>query len=335
MADRWDRRKVLTLVSGYQAVVTLAFALIVLLGSVETWHIFGFVSVVGLAWVMIEPARMSLIPGLVPKRSLVNAFALNSMGWSSTRMAGPALGGAILALAGAGPALVVMVGLQLMAATMAFGLGIRPSAPPKLPISAALQQLAQGARYIRGQPVIQGMFLLGTIHTVFAIPFIIGLMPVYATEVFGVGPTGLGLLLSTTGAGGVAGTFVLASLGDVRRKGLVGMAAMAVAGGAIAAFSRNSSFALAFPLLLVIGFGTMLFFSIASASIYSIVRADLRGRVGGLYTITWGMMPIGSLMAGGLADRWGAPFATLVAGGMVAVLLSGIALRFRVLWRFE
>ena len=335
LADRSDRRKLLALVSGYQAVVTLTFALVVLLGSVETWHIFGFISVVGLAWVVIEPARMSLIPGVVPKENLVNAFALNSMGWSSTRLAGPVLGGAILALAGPGPALLAMVGLQLMAGAMAFGLGIRPSALPKLPLSAALQQLTQGARYIRGQPVILGMFLVSAMHTVLAIPFVIGLMPVYATEVFGVGPTGLGLLLSTTGAGGVVGTLGLASLGNVRRKGLVVMAAMAMVGVAIAAFSRNSSYALAFPLLLVIGFGTMLVFSAATASVYSIVRDDLRGRVAGLYTMTWGMMPLGSLVAGGLADKWGAPFASLIAGGLVAVCLAGIALSFRVLWRFD
>jgi predicted MFS family arabinose efflux permease len=98
-------------------------------------------------------------------------------------------------------------------------------------------------------------------------------------------------------------------------------------------FSRNSSYVLAFPCLMLVSSGMVMFFTSSIATIQTTVRDDLRGRVSGLYMVTWGLFPVGSVAAGSLADRFGAPTASLVAAGALAVVFVVLALRFRVLWR--
>ncbi|MBI4297441.1 MAG: MFS transporter [Chloroflexi bacterium] len=166
-------------------------------------------------------------------------------------------------------------------------------------------------------------------------PFVQGLMPVYAEEVFGVGPTGLGLLLSSLGVGSTIGTFVLASLGDYHRKGLLMLASLVAMGLATVAFSLNPSYRLAFPNLLVLSGAMIMFASTSNAAVQSVVKDDFRGRVSGVYMATWGFTPLGSLLAGGLADRLGAPAATLMAAGVLVVVLAGLARWFRPLWRYQ
>ena len=87
LVDNFDRKRLLAVIYSYQAVVTSVFAAIVLTGNLEAWHIFVFIFVMGLSWVVSDPARMSLIANIVPRENLVNAFALNSMAFSVTRLA--------------------------------------------------------------------------------------------------------------------------------------------------------------------------------------------------------------------------------------------------------
>ena len=112
LVDRFDRSKLLALIYGYQAAVTAVFAGIVITGNLEAWHIFAFIFFMGMAWVVSDPARMSLIPNIVPRENLVNAFALNSMAFSVTRLVAPALGGVLIAVTGPGLALALEAALH-------------------------------------------------------------------------------------------------------------------------------------------------------------------------------------------------------------------------------
>ena len=229
LVDRWDKRKLLTGVFAYQSVLALGFALLVLLGTVNTWHVFGFVFLMGIGWVIADPARMSLIPAIVPRHSLVNAFALNSLAFSITRLAIPAVGGALLAFAGAGVALLLQGALVALASALALGLGTFATAgQSKLNPRVVLSEILEAVRYIRETPVVLGLLMLGFIPSVLVSPFLHGLIPVYAAEVYKVGPVTLGLLMSAVGAGFLTGTLVLASLGDVQRKGLMIMGCIAL-----------------------------------------------------------------------------------------------------------
>jgi MFS family permease len=335
LVDSFDRRRLLALVYAYQSVVAFTFVFVILMGLLETWHIFAFVALMGISWVISDPARMSLVPNMVPKEGLLNAFALNSMAFSITRMAAPALGGLLLGVIGVGLTLMLEGTLQLLAVAMALSIRLKIVPASKMRLGSALSELVLGARYVANEPVLLGLFFLGTLPSMLVVPFAHGLMPIYAAEVFGVGPSGLGLLLSAIGLGATAGTLVLASWSGLGHKGRLVLASIALMATAMLAFSLIPLFGPAFAPIVLLGGGMMMFFTLTTASIQSIVRDEYRGRVAGLYMLTWGMLPIGSLVAGGIAQRFGAPTATLLASGLVASLLVAIALRFRAVWHFS
>ena len=329
LVDRWDKRKLLAGVFAYQSLLALGFGALVLLGDVNAWHVFVFVFLMGVGWVIADPARMSLIPSIVPHHSLVNAFALNSLAFSITRLAIPAMGGTLLAFAGAGMALLLQGALVAVAAAMALGLGTFASAgQSKLNPRAAISEILDGVRYIRENPVVLGLLLLGFIPAVLVSPFLHGLIPVYAAEVYKVGPVTLGLLMSSVGAGFLTGTLVIASLGDIQRKGPMITGCIALIAVSMAALALNPSINLAYPLVAIGSMGTMGFFSITGATMQSILPDNIRGRVSGIYIMTFGAMPAGNLAAGVISQNMGAPAATLIACGLVVVAASALMALF-------
>lgn len=334
LVDKLDRRKLMAWIYAYQAAVTSAFAAVVLLGALQTWHIFAFIFFMGLSWVISDPARMSLIPNIVPRERLVNAFALNSMAFSVTRLAAPAVGGLLIAGAGVGYALAVEVALQLCAAAAVIPL--KAAAANKrsaLRLGDVFRDLAEGARYVLNMPVILMLFALAALPAILVMPSIQGLMPVYAAEVFGVDARGLGLLLSAVGAGSTLGTFALASVGDIRAKGAALLVSVSVVALTTLAFSVNGLFQTAYINLMILSAATMTVFSITGAVVQGTVSDEFRGRVSGLYMITWGLYPFGSLASGYLADRFGAPSATQIAGCALILAFALGAWKFRRLWR--
>ena len=335
VVDAFDKRRLIIFAYLYQSVVTLAFASFALLGTIAIWHIFAFIRLTGLSWAITDPARSSMVPGIVPREGLVNAFALNSMAFSISRLATPAFGGLLLALVGAGTPLVLVGTLQLTAVAAVLPIRFKSESGTALRVTTVFTQLVEGARYVATHSVLKGLFLVGVIPSLMVMPFVHGLMPVYAAEVFDVGPIGLGLLLSAIGIGSTSGAFLLATWANFRRRGRAVLISIAVMAVAMIAFSRTPLYGAAVPIIVVLSAGMMMFFSVTSASIQGVVRDDFRGRVTGLYMVTWGLFPLGSLTAGALAQAFGAPTATLLAGTAVLIALVAIGLGVRRVWNLE
>ena len=335
LVDNFDRKKMLAIIYGYQAVVTAVFSAVVLTGNLEAWHIFAFIFFMGLSWVVTDPARMSLIPNIVPRESLVNAFALNSMAFSVTRLALPALGGVMIAVWGPGPTLLLEAALQVCAVCTALYLKVRKSDRPALRLPTVFSDLREGVRYVLSQPLLIGLFTLTAMPALLVMPSIQGLMPVYAAEVFNVDARGLGLLLSAVGAGSTLGTFALASIGDIRRKTVVVLVSVLVLAVGTAIFSINVFFHTAYLNLMIVSAAMMTLFSVSSATVQSTVPDEYRGRVSSLYMLTWGLFPFGSLAAGFLAERLGAPHATQIAAGTMLVLFALAVWRIKTLRRLD
>ena len=333
LVDNFDRKKLLAFIYAYQAIVTVIFAAVVLTGNIQTWHIFAFIFFMGLAWVVSDPARMSLIPNIVPKDGLVNAFALNSMAFSVTRLATPVMGGVLIAFAGVGPALLVEAALQLGAMAAAFSLSVVAIAKSRVSLASIRDGLLEGIRYVSSAPLLLGIFALTALPALLIMPSVNGLMPVYAAEVFDVDAKGLGLLVSAFGAGSTLGTFALASLGDIKAKGVAILCGITITTAATMIFSVNAFFPTAYLNLMIVSAAMMMFFSVASAVIQSSVPDELRGRVTGLYMIAWGLFPVGSLLAGWLAENLGAPMATRITSGAMLLTLAFAFWRFRSLWQ--
>ena len=335
LVDNFDRRKLMAFIYGYQATVTLIFAAVVLTGNLQAWHIFAFIFFMGLAWVVSDPARMTLIPNIVPKENLVNAFALNSMAFSVTRLATPAIGGVLIAFAGAGPTLLLEAALQVGAIVAAFSLRVVTVPKPRMSLASVRDGMLEGIRYVLGSPLLLGLFALSALPALLIMPPVNGLMPVYAAEVFGVDAKGLGLLVSAFGAGSTLGTFALASMGDIRAKGIALLCGIAITAFATMSFSLNTFFPTAYLNLMIVSAAMMVFFSVTNAVVQSTVPDELRGRVSGLYMIAWGLFPLGSLIAGWLAENLGVQQATQITSGAMLILLAFAAWKFRWLWRMR
>ena len=129
------------------------------------------------------------------------------------------------------------------------------------------------------------------------------------------------------------GMLALASFIDIKYKGRLVIIAVVLTGVSMIVFSQVSSIVIAFPMLMVASVGTMMFLSTTSATIQTIVPDAFWGRVASLYMLTWGTLPLGSLLAGSLAQRFSAPMATLVAGVVMLLALVVLTLRFRFIWR--
>ena len=335
LVDNFDRRNLMAFIYGYQATVTLVFAAVVLTGNLQAWHIFAFIFFMGLAWVVSDPARMSLIPNIVPRENLVNAFALNSMAFSVTRLATPAIGGVLIAFAGAGPTLLLEAALQIGAVAAALSLRVVTIPKPRMSLSSARDGLLEGIRYVLNTPMLMGLFALTALPATLIMPSVNGLMPVYAAEVFKMDAKGLGLLVSAFGAGSTLGTFALASMGDIKAKGIAIICGVAITAAATMLFSVNAFFPTAYLNLMIVSAAMMMFFSVTSAVVQGAVPDEYRGRVTGLYMITWGLFPLGSLLAGWLAENLGVQPATQITAGAMLLLLAVAAWKFRSLWRMR
>ena len=191
-----------------------------------------------------------------------------------------------------------------------------------------LQQIRERVRMEYERLVLALTILTATTMLLF-VPFVHGLMPVYASEGYEVRPVGLGLLMSVVGIGSIFGTVLVASVGDIRNKARAIVAALVLTIAAVVAFSRTSAISPAILVLMLMSGGFTVFLTIASATMQSVVPDELQGRVSSLGTMTLGLFPLGSLVARGLAELFGAPGATLLAEGALAVVSMGVLLRFR------
>jgi MFS family permease len=335
LADLLDRRKLLVAVWAYQAVVTAGFSVAVLVDRVETWHIFAYVLAMGSAWAVSDPAWFAIVPNIVPRRSLINAFALGWLAHHLAQLAVPAAAGLLIALKGPGPALVAGAVMFLGGSLAAAVMRVDPPGRVEARRVEPLQQFREGIRYVRDERTVLGLILIGAVTLLLLPPFVNGLMPVYASEVFHVGPAGLGLLISAIGIGSTASAILLASLGDVRHKGrAIVIALVLLIAGAIA-FSRMPAIGLAIPPLVLLSGALTAMFAVQEASIQSVVPDRLRGRVSSVGTMITGFYAVGSLLGGGLAELLDAPTATLAGSAMLVVVSLGLLLKFKQVWRFE
>lgn len=323
-ADRVEPKRLMLTTQLILAIGTLALATLIATGQVQVWHLFLFPALTGLGWVFNAPVRQSIVPNVVPRKDLMNALALNSAGFNLTRTLGPALAGLMIAVIGPGENFFIMsaayFGVVIMV-TM-----IRMPAIPRARSAPVLSNLKEGALFVWKHPSLRTQMILGLVPVVIAFPYT-SLMPIFATEVLGQGPGGLGLLMAAPGVGSLIGTLFLASLGEVRRKGLVLIVALFCYGSFLAAFSFSRSFGLSLALLFCLGIAHVWYMTTNQTMIQLSTPDNLRGRVMGIWMLNMGMMPFGSLFAGIGAGLTSAPTAVAVMGVSVALLAIGFGMR--------
>jgi MFS family permease len=324
LLDRFDRRTVLLICQALAVVVAVVVAADVLSGNVEAWHLIVGGCLNGSLQAIISPAQQSIVPRLVAPRDLQNALGLMSAGGNMTRVFGPAVAGTLIAALGTGYPFLV----QAIAVTAAFSIVLTSDFPRAAPSTGrvGLNMISEGARIIRNRPDLSELFLLCTFPSLLIFPYI-SFLNVYADEIMHIGSGGLGVLLAASGSGAVIGGLLIAST-----KTNVGMGKRlyrltTLYCALLLTFSLQPVLALALPVLMAAGLVGSYAFSGNNALIQQRIDDDVRGRVMGTYLLTWGLMPIGALWMGEVAELTSIQAATAAGSGIC--LIATIVLRFR------
>jgi MFS family permease len=318
LIDRFDRRRVLVICQALAAGLAVIVATVVIAGLVEPWHLLIAAFCNGSLQAILSPSQQSLVPSLVPRSSLTNAVGLMSAGNNMTRVFGPSLAGAIIGLTGTGQAFL----LQAIAMIAAMGLILTTKFPvrPATVAGSGLRGVLDGLNIVRGRGDLRGLFLLAAIPSFCIFPYI-SFMPVFAKDVLEIGPQGLGLLMASSGAGAVIGGLMVAGGRQERNMGRMLVAGAICYSLVISIFGLSSAVWLSIPALIVAGLIGSYFMSSNNALIQHRITDDVRGRVMGTYMLTWGLMPLGALPLGILADAIGIQVTT-VAGAMITIALT-------------
>lgn len=319
LADRLERQRLMVLSAGITAVFALVLGVLIVSGAARLWSVFLLTSLTGMAFSFSIPVRQSLIPRLVERKHLMNAVALQSTGFQLTNVAAPAVAGLLLHFFSAGAVFLANAALYSLVALIV--LRIRaPANDGAARRESMLSNLQQGFLYVAKEPTIRTLLLLGFFPVVFGWP-VITLMPIFARDVFHIGPAGLGYMNAAAGVGAVLATVVLASLGNYRGRGWLLMWSCLLLGVAVVLFALTpgwpAALALALLCLLAVGAGRMAFMTLMNTVIQVSVPDHLLGRVMSLVAMNFGMTTIGSLLAGAIASAVNATAAVLMLGALV------------------
>ena len=325
LVDRWDRHRVLVVTQALSLVQSAALAVLVFTGTMTVMHLLWLQLLQGLVNALDTPARQAFVVELVDNRAdLPNAIALNSSMFNGTRVVGPAIGGALLATAGAGWCFAIDAAsyVAVIGSLLAMHTRARVGTPHVRGFGAVLSELREGVRYASGFPPVRALLLLVAMLSTFGMPYTT-LLPEVAGKVLRGGPHLLGWLTTAGGVGALAGALYLAGRSSVLGLGRVIGATTAATGVALIAFSFARAQWLAIVLLAVVGGTFMITTASCNTILQTLLPEALRGRVMALYTVAFlGTAPIGSLLAGALAARAGTPITILV--GAVGCVAAGI-----------
>lgn len=328
-ADRYGKKLQLMISQAMNAATNILMGVLVVTHFVQPWHILIAAALNGAAQAFQQPARQAMISDLVEGPHLTNAIALNSAAYNFSRLVGPTIAGFVVALAGVAQAYLLQVVTYLFATTFTLLLSVPLSAAkePEKQSTSLLQDTKDGLEYIKSDKVILTLIILGLLSSALGMPYI-NLMPIFAKDILKVGPEGLGILLGANGAGSLVGALLFAGHSGAGRGGKFLLFQSIIFGMVLAAFAVSPWVALSLPLLVVIGLtgtGANIF---NNTLIQAYTPAGLRGRVLAIFLLNAGMVAMGTMLAGAMADFVGAPTALAILGGACAAYAVYVAVAF-------
>jgi MFS family permease len=335
LSDRFAKRRVLLISQTAMKLQALVLAVLVWSGHIQYWHVAVLAAIYGLGRAIDIPARQAYVTDLVGRSDLANAVALNSVVMNGARIVGPAIAGLLIAAFGVALAFLLN-GVSFVAVLISL-LAIRTEGRPDPAGRLGIREGVLGAlNYAARTPPVAFTLGLMVIVSLLVLNFNV-VVPLVARDVLNLGAHGFGLLMSALGSGAVVGGFGVALLrrGQPPLSFLAGSAATLCAG--LVALALVGHFGVAAAVLALLGCCQILFTTGCNTILQLIAPNALRGRVMGLYTVTFaGMTPFGSLLVGVIAEHLGVRVACAVGGavGLLGVIvLVLVAHRAGIAWR--
>jgi len=327
IADRYDKRRLLLIMQTLSLTVALIYALLVWAEAITIYFIVTLAFALGIANAFDTPARQAYVVDLVGKEDLSNGIALNSAMFNTARLLGPACAGVVIAQFGVAWCLFAnALSFVPAVATLLMIQTPRATAPTHAHVLLG-HAIREIVFYIRTNKTILGLLLLVGVTTIFGWSFVV-VLPVFAKDILGGNAVQLGELLSASGLGALASAIVVASLAHrfLPRQLVFGGLMVFILALALFALSRVmwlSMLAISFA-----GFGLIMFYVNCNSTLQQRTPNHLRGRIMGIYVMCFGgLMPVGSLQTGLVAEHFSAPTA-LLFNAAVCATATLVAMRF-------
>lgn len=321
IADRIPRRRLLVITQASMMVLAIILAALTFTNLVQPWHIIVLAFLLGTANAFDAPARQSFVTEMVERKDLTNAIALNSTMFNIGVVIGPAFAGMVYAWVGPGWCFTInaISFIAVIAALLLMNLsGILTSNRHSSPMT----ELKEGLVYAWKEPTIHSLLVNLGLVGFFGFG-LLALLPAWAVDVLKGDVTTNGLLLSARGIGSLIGALMIAAIGSKGTRGKVWMLGYAVSPVFLLIFSAIRWIPASLLALLMAGWGLMAMINTTNALIQSHVPDLLRGRVMGVYALVFmGGSPVGSLVAGWLADALGEPLTVVIFSSILLVVVA-------------
>ena len=330
IADRVPKKRIIVLGLLGGVVVSIGVALALSSGYISperpgSW-VFLIVASLCMSSLMglMMPALQAIIPEIVGREQIMNAVALNTMGMNILNLIAPGVAGFMIDTFDFKAVYFTMAGLYLCSA---FFISLVPATRPTTTTAGGniLGEIRQGFLYMRKDTTIMFVLVFSLMVTVLSMPYQ-QLLPIFVDDILKVGATGMGILMSVSGAGALIGSIILASSPD-RKRGLLLLASGIVAGMALVVFSFSSTWGLSLAVIVFVGLSQTFRMTIGSTLLQAYAEAEYRGRVMSIFSMQWGFMSVCTFVAGLLAEvvpvQW-----VLGVLAMILIVLSILSLIF-------
>ena len=317
LADRFERKTLVAISQGGVAIIAASMAFLNFTGVIQLWHVLLLTVAFGSIWSMNAPARLSMIPDLVPRADLLNAVALNFMALNVARALGPLIAGVVLATLGFGElfALAALFYALIVVTTLMIRVPVRPKVVTG---ESFVGNITEGVRYLRGNRALFTVLACALFVILVGMPFVT-LIPVFARDVLDVGELGLGMMAGAAGVGSLIASFGMAMVRGYRRPGVFLVVSAFVFGLSLIAFGLSEVYVLSLVILLITGAANNMYITMNQTVNQMLVSDAMRGRVTSILLMEFGLVPLGAIAAGAAAEVFSPGTAVAAMGVIISI----------------
>ena len=331
VADRVPKQRVLATVEFLMAAFAGIMILLIMIGFLETWHIFFLAMTAGMVRVFEMPSSQALVADTLPEGRIANGAAFNTLGRNIAMLIGPLVGGVLFKGFGPEGSFIAIAALYILSGWVALHVRSTGSAIIKTQESV-IRSVISGLKYVKGQQALWATLVLVLIFESSGWTFHTTLVPIFARNELNADSGGLGLLLFAFGAGAVTASLIWTMIGSGRPVGKYMIGSVVVWHASILVFATSESFYVSMTILVVTGagFASTQFFMLSA--LLGNTLSEYRGRVMSLRSLAIYAFALGSISSGAIADFWSPPLAATVVGSMgiiLALLLTVLAPKLR------
>ena len=310
LSDRLDKQKIIQ--TGQFAAAFLAFVIsaLIFLDHINWLHLLTVSFIQGGIWAFMVPSRHSFIADLVPDKNLNSAIALNSAGFNVSNLIAPAVAGLVYGLSGPGVVYSIIGGLALMGVFFTFIIKPEMRIIDEIPNTNKSEkkeifaEIKIGLTYIYNEKLLFSLLIASLIFSLLAEPFRF-LLPIFVKDIYLKGPEAMGLLTTLMGLGSVIASVIIAGI-DANKRGLIWIIGGFITGGSLLTLAISDSYVISMVVMIFMGASDSIRRTLSMSIMMEKTRPDLRGRIMSIYMLNWGLIPLGALPAGIVADIIGA-----------------------------